>query len=272
MDFGFYGQQPVWNGQSVNVDARSFCQTLTEEEMNSLKQAQEEFTLGITKEDQLRAICMHRDINGHSMLEPFDNGLSNMAKCKICGESFRIVDSCSDEDIKDAVDNLVDILQTTKTLYVDMPIEAAKKFYTILALLKKVPGLYKVSVENFAKHENAMANWSYNRGSVANEYNMLYAGFQPGMQQNYGMPAYMGAYMGQPQAPVMGQPIPAANQGNPFGINGQPVAGYQPMMQGYAYAPQAPVAPQPQAPVAPAPAAPAADASAEVKVDTAFQA
>lgn len=268
MDFGYYNQQPIWNGQSVNVDARSFCQTLTEEEMNSLKQAQDEFTLGITKEDQLRAICMHRDINGHSMLEPSDNGLSNLAKCKICGESFRIVDSCSDEDIKNAVDNLVDILQTTKTLYVDMPSDAAKKFYTILALLKKVPGLYKVSVENFAKHENAMANWSYNRGSAVGEYNMLYAGYNPAMQQNYGMPAYMGAYMGQPQAPVMGQPMPAANQGNPFGYGQAPVAGYQPMMQGYAYQPQAPVAPQAPAPAAPA----AAPAEGEVKVDTAFQA
>ena len=267
MDYNNFYNQPIWNGQSVNVDRRSFCQTLTEEEMNSLKQSQDEFTLGITKEEQLRAICMQRDINGVSTLEPADGGLTGAAKCKICGEVFRIVDKCDDGDIKDAVDNLVDILQTTKTLYVDMPSDAAKKFYTILALLKKVPGLYKVAVENFSKHENAMVNWNFNKGSVVGEYNMLYSGYNP-MQANFGMmPPYMSAY----QQPVMGQPMAPQNQGNPFGWAGQPQQPYQPQMTGYAYnAPQAPVAPV--APVAPAPAAAPADAPAEVNVTTQFQA
>ena len=265
MDYNNFYNQPIWNGQSVNVDRRSFCQTLTEEEINSLKQSQDEFTLGITKEEQLRAICMHRDINGVSTLEPADGGLTGAAKCKICGEVFRIVDKCDDEDIKGAVDNLVDILQTTKTLYVDMPSDAAKKFYTILALLKKVPGLYKVSVENFSKHENAMVNWNFNKGSVVGEYNMLYSGYNPMMQPNFGMmPPYMSAY----QQPVMGQPMAPQNQGNPFGWAGQPQQPYQPQMTGYAYnAPQAPVAP-----AAPAPAAAPADAPAEVNVTTQFQA
>ena len=267
-NFGIYGQPGVWQGQSVNVDTRSFCQTLTEEEMKSLEQAQDEFTLGITKEDQLRAICMHRDINGHNMLD--SDPVTGQAKCKICGETFNIVDRCSDQDIEDAVKNLIDILQTTKTLYVDMPADAAKKFYTILALLKKVPGLYKVSVENFSKHENAMNNWRFGQTNAVNEYNMLYSGY-PMMQQPMVNPAYAGF---APQQPVMGYPTPQQNQGNPFGFNGTPV--YQPQVQGYAYQPMAPMAPvAPTAPVAPvAPVAPdvAAPAADTVQVDTQFQA
>lgn len=261
--FGYYGQPGLWNGQTVNVDTRSFCQTLTEEEMKSLEQAQEEFTLGISKEEQLRAICMHRDINGHNMLDA--DKITGQAKCKICGETFKIVDRCSDQDIADAVANLIDILQTTKTLYVDMPSDAAKKFYTILALLKKVPGLYKIAVENFAKHENAISNWRFGQNSAVNEYNMLYQGFNPAMPNPYAQPMYY-------QQPVMGAPVPPANAGNPFGFNGQSVAPqpYAPMMQGYQYTPAAPVAPV--APVA-APAAPVENPPAEtVSVDTAFKA
>ena len=82
----------------------------------------------------------------------------------------------------------------------------------------------------------------------------------PGFQQ----PVYGG--------PMMGQPMPMQNQGNPFGFNGQPVQPqpmYSPTVQGYQYAPAPnPVPQQPAVDVA-APTAPANDT---VKVDTAFNA
>lgn len=261
-----YQQPGVWNGQSVQVNTKSYCQTLTQEEMDSLKQSQEEFTLGITKEDQLRAICMHRDIEGHSTLEM--DGVTGLTKCKICGESFNIVDRCSDNDIKAAVENLSDILQTTKTMYYDMPVDSAKKFYTILALLKKIPGLYKLATDNFAKHENAINGWNYNGGgSIINDYNMLYNGFMPNMQMGYQQPM-MGAPM------MMGQPMPMQNQGNPFGVNGQPVMQptYAPTMQGYQYSPAPAPTTAPVQPVAADVAAPVAPAAETVQVETQFNA
>ena len=261
MMYNQYQQPGVWNGQTVQVNTKSYCQTLTQEEMDSLKQSQEEFTLGITKEDQLRAICMHRDMEGHSTLET--DGVTGLAKCKICGESFNIVDRCSDSDIQSAVDNLTDILQTTKTMYYDMPVDSAKKFYTILALLKKIPGLYKLATDNFAKHENAINGWQYSgNGSIVAEYNNLYNGFTPQMQMGYGQPM-MGF-----GAPMMGQPMPQQNMGNPFGFNGQPVQpGYAPQMQGYQYNPTVPQ--QPVADVAAPATAPAQDT---VQVETQFNA
>lgn len=279
--YGFYNQpNNFWQGQSVNVDTRSFCQTLTEDEIKALTQAQDEFTLGITKEEQLRAICMHRDLQGHSMLDTTSNILGE-AKCKICGETFNIVDSCTDQDIEDAVNNLLDVLQTTKTLYVDMPVEAARKFYTIIAMLKKVPALYKIASENFTKHENAIIGWRLGHNTPNNGYQAIYSGFFGMNPAMYGMNPGMApnpAFGGQPNPyyaanPMgYGAPIPPQNQGNPFGTNGAPVAPapYSPSIQGFQYA--APPTP-PVAPVAPV--APQAEAAAPVEtvtVDTAFKA
>ena len=145
-------------------------------------------------------------------------------KCLICGESFHFVDHCKPEDIEIAVQNLLDILQTTKTLYVDMPSDAARSFYTIIALLKKIPGLYKISVDNFSKHENAIDNaWGVQGAdNMLGGYNALAYGFgNPMMGMGFGMQQPM---MGMPQAggQVYGQPMQAGN--NPFGFNGAPVA------------------------------------------------
>ncbi len=263
----FYNASPMMAGQTVNVDTKSFCQTLTAEEMESLKQTTEEFTLGITNRDKLISICMHRDLNGKNTL--VSDPTTNEVKCLICGESFQLVDRCSEQDIQNAVDNLLDILQTTKTLYVDMPSDAARSFYTIIALIKKIPGLYKISTDNFSKHENAMNNaWGFNAGgNMLGEFNALAYGFNPMMMGGFGM----GQPMMQPQmgGQVYGQPMAAG--GNPFGYN-QPVApqvnpAYAPQMNGYAYSPAMAA---PQAPAAPAAEAPKADEN--VTVNASFQA
>ena len=275
-NFG-YAQQPnpaFVYGQPVNTNPKSFCQTLTQEQMDSLKVAQEEFTLGITKEDNLRAICMHRNIEGYSMLER--DGVTGEVKCKICGRSFHILDDIGEKDIENAVKNLIDILQTTKTLYYDMPAESATKFYPIIALIEKIPGLYKLAIDNFTKHENAVTGWNRYNTSDINNFNMLMSGFNPMMYQQpmgMGMPQQPYGFAQQPYG--YGQPIPQQNQGNPFGFNGQPVApapGYAPQVQGYQYQPAAPVAqPAPATTaVATTPAAPA-PAADPVEVSTQFQ-
>ena len=269
--FNFYGQSPLMAGQTINVDKKSFCQTLTAEDIESLKQTTEEFTLGITNREKLVAICMHRDINGNSTLVP--DSVTGEVKCLICGEQFQIVDRCSEKDIENAVKNLLDVLQTTKALYIDMPSDAARNFYTIIALIKKIPGLYKVATDNFSKHENAMNGaWSFNSGNgVLNEYAALTGSFNPymmgfGMQQPMMQPQMGGAVYGQPmQGPV--------GQQNPFGFNGAPQAApvYNPQMNGFAYTPGV-AAPQ-AAPVAPAaPAIAEAPKAEEVTVASNFQA
>ncbi len=246
-----YGS-PMMAGQTVNVDPKSFCQTLSAEEIESLKQTTEEFTLGITNREKLVAICMHRNLDGKSALSP--DPTTNEVTCLICGEKFQLLDRCSEQDIEAAVANLLDILQTTKTLYVDMPSDAARNFYTIIALIKKIPGLYKIATDNFSKHENAMNGaWTFQGANgLLNEYNALAFGYNP-MMGGFGMQQPMMGAQPQMGGAVYGQQMMPGN--NPFGY-GAPVApqapGYNPQVSGYAYTPAQ------AAPVAPA--APAADA------------
>jgi hypothetical protein len=280
MYYGF--GQPTFAGQTVNVDTKTFCQTLTKEEMDSLRATTEEFTLGITKREELIAVCMHRDQNGKSTLQP--DPTTGKVRCLICGEEFNLVDRCSEEDIQDAVNRLLDILQTTKTLYVDMPSDAARNFYKIIALIKKIVGLYKISADNFNKHENAMMNWGYNGGnSMLSDYNTIAFG-GPMMMGGYGMPQgnmywNPAAAMNPNQQPMGQQPMyynpnvvgaPMQQGNNPFGTNGTPQPAYQPTVNGYAYQPQQG---QAQQPAPQQPAQPVADnAKPEATVTSTFQA
>ena len=130
---------------------------LTEEEIKSLEKAQEEFTLGISRENQLRA-SMHRDINDRSMLD-FETGI---AKCKICGKSFNVVDSISKRDIKKAKQKLIGVLLTTKILYLDMPENIAKYSLKLVCTLEKVPLLHKIVINILCKlynHNNKPCEW-----------------------------------------------------------------------------------------------------------------
>ena len=126
-------------------------QTLTIEEIEGLKQTTEEFTIGITNREKFAAICAHIDENNCSALRPINH--NGACKCRICGKEFDIKDSLSTAEVVRITKDMIDVLQTTKLLYIDMPSDTARNFYTIIALLEKVPGLYKISRENFELHE-----------------------------------------------------------------------------------------------------------------------
>lgn len=269
-----YGYNPYQPQQPYN-DAKGYCQTLTVEEANSLRKQIEEFSLNLSSRDQLSAICMHRDpATGKSTLIP--NMADDTVTCSICGKTFTIVDGLTEADVLDAVQRLIDVIQTTKTLYLDMPTDAARHFYVVLALIEKIPGLYKIASDNFASHEAAInQGYDQNNLGIMGIYNMMngWGGFvNPMMGQPMMNPAMAGQPMG---APMMGQPYYGG--GNPFyaqqpnqmagvQMGAQPAPGYVPNMQGFSYSPnqmtqQATVA-TPQAPAAPANVPAAAPAQA----------
>lgn len=132
---------------------------LTEEQIKSLEKAQEEFTLGISREDQLRA-SIHRDINDRNMLD-LDSEIG-MAKCEICGKSFNVVENISKRDIKKATQKLIGVLLTTKILYLDMPENIAKYSLKLVRTLEKVPLLHKIIINILCKlynHNNKPCEW-----------------------------------------------------------------------------------------------------------------
>ena len=251
---------------------------LSEDEIKSLQQNTNMFTLNLTEEEMLRSRCNHRSIDGMSDTLVYDQN-TGIARCTICGYEFKPIEPNSTyENIKDSTDNIIDILQTIKLLYTDLPAQAAAEYFPVIGLIEKIPKLFEFATKNFNKHE--FEAWTYNNhnmGGIAmlqNLYNTFgsSAQFTAAPQFNGGpVPQY------NPYAANMGAPVgtPVAPGVNPFGYYGasqpqpfmnQPVypnapQGYAPQTVGYQYNPQAPVAPAaPTAPQAPqAPEAPAAD-------------
>lgn len=266
-----------------------FENILTQEQMQRLMQS-ENFVLALTEEEKLRGICNHRDFDGTKDALNIDP-ITREATCRICGYRFRPVDlDLTPEELQKDVDRIVDVLQTIKLLFLDMPHDAAKEYFQIIPLIEKIPKLFECAAKDFTKHENV--NWNYysgnNMGAMSmfqNLQSMFGGGFggfggQPNpYQQPYGGQPFAGqpnpAY-GAPVnngAPMYGAPSPT---GNPFGYPGaNPGYAPNPAVNGYTYAPQqqpmpntsAPGAQQtaPTAPQAPATKAPEATVTQNVQ-------
>ena len=232
---------------------QKFASTLTEEEIEKLTKSASKFSLGITQEERARGVCNHRSADGMTDTLIRDE-LTGKWKCKICGYTFHEVDSSTTiEEISEVIKQVIDILQTTKLMFIDMPVETAREFYQIIPLLEKIPNLFDLAAKNLAKHETFgwnVKNPNMSAYSMFQNLNNLYGGGlmmgtpmgQPYMapQQPY-MPNMAQQPMGQPyaQQPFMNQPQMSMGyqpQSNGFMYNPAPT-GYQPQTTGFAYQP-----------------------------------
>lgn len=258
---------------------------LTKEQAAELRQKGGGLSLVPTKEEVLQAICTHRDLTtGESRLVPNDDGT---VTCTICGSTFSTLE-VDQEQVKEATNVIIDILQNTKALYLDIPEQVCADYFKIIPLVAKIPQLYKVASDNFKQYEGINPVSMEGSNNLFARYNMMtgptapmYAQpmqYQPMYQQPvYQQPAYdpnMAVYNQVPQQPFYGQQAmqmtAEAPIGNPF--YGQP-------QQAPAY--QQPVAPQPQftninnaataaAPAQTAPATPTAPVKENVEVTKQF--
>ena len=276
----FY-QQPnmMYQGMQQNPQAATrFENALTADEIEQLQKKVSQFSIAITNEERLRAICNHRDKTGTKDACIEDPITGNM-RCTICGYEFKPIDPNTHiEDIKESVQVIENILQTIKLLYIDLPPEAARDYFQIIALIDKIPSLFEFAGKNFSKHEVNQWNLYGRQPGVINMFNNLMNAFgggqmmQPGMMnpqmmnQPAGMPTYgnmnMGGFGYPGTAPSMNQQMQQP-MSNGFGFVGQPQQPmeYQPQTGGFQYVPQQPTAgtptvnpnpaAQPQAPVAP---------------------
>ena len=231
---------------------------LTQEEIQRLIKKENDFSLQLTETELLRAKCNHRTADGtQDALQETPVG----CKCAICGYEFKPVDiETTPESIQEAVDTVVDIIQTVKLLYATLPNEAAAEYFPIIPLIEKLPKLFDYAVKDYIKHERPNAYMYNNKGmSTMNLFNMLCNGSGMGMgyQQPYAAPQDPNMMMGgMPQynaAPFGGYPNPAfAPQFGAAPVQGETNGfGYYPNTTAYQYNPNmmaaAPVAAQPQA-------------------------
>lgn len=281
----FMGGNMQFNAGQVQNQPK-VMNVLSAEEINQLKAQTSEFSLALTQKEALQGACNHRlpDGSGDSLV--YDD-ISGKVRCTICGYEFNpIQEDTSIEEITDAVERIVDILQTIKLLYTDLPATPAREYFQVIPLLHKVPELFKFAAKDFAKHEfNAWQYNNQNMGGMAMLQNlgMMLGASQPQMGAMPGQQPMMNPMMGQPQFggmmnPMMGQVQPqmmgnsVAPGMNPFGFAGasqaqpqQPNAGYQ-YTPGAVNAPVPPTVQQPTAPAAPTAEAPTETVAAQVNV------
>lgn len=264
--FGYPNQpQMMYNGvQPQQMPKRN--NVLTDEEIKKIQANRTQFTLTITEDEHLRAACNHRTADGMNDALEADPNDPNAVVCKVCGQKFTPIMTDSPAEYVESITNeFINLLQTIKIMFVDLPTDAARQFFDIIPLAKKTPELFSIAAKNLAKYEN-YGVYGYQgqsqsaMGLLNNFMNMMGSGNGFGFQQ--AQPIYQ-------QQPMMGA-NPAYNA---FGYPGasqfqQPMmGGYQPGTQGFQYNPQA----QPVAPTA-APAAEATPAADTTTVATNAQA
>ena len=247
-----------FNYQGMPQAVQKFNNPLTAEQIKKLQQKGAQFSLGITEEEYLRGVCNHRNLEGTSDTLIYDS-LTGEARCTICGYQFKPIEAnVSPEEIKEDVERIVDILQTIKLMYIDLPADAAKEYFQIIPLIEKIPQLFDFAAKNMTKHESY--NWQYNNRNMGaiNMFNNLQSMFAGG---GMGMPQATG-YNPQPmyQQPQGGFGYPGASTMMSNPMMNQP-AGYQPQSQaGYAFTPNPAASTAPVAPTVTAPEPPKAPA------------
>lgn len=183
----------------------------------------------VTQDDLYRSICTHR-LNGQMTLVPEDNGYW---RCTICGKRFRMFEGDA-EQVQRVVDEMINIIQTTKVLYQDLPKNFAASYYQFIPLLEKLPVLWSRSVNNWNQYNSTPAYQPTNLMYQTNGFNMLGQLTGNPVYNNVGyapQPGMVYAQQGVAQ-PMAGQPM-AQQPGvvYPQQTVAQPMMASQPMAQ-----------------------------------------
>lgn len=241
----FGGMFPQGQQYTPNRKPR-FTNPLTEEDKKSLK-TQGGFNLLVDEKDMKKAICTHKDGDQIS-LKPNEDGTFT---CWICGETFNLLDM-QKQSVEEVTNNFIDILQSIKTYYLDIPAGVVTEFFQMIPFIKKTPEIYQIALNNYHGYETPMTGPNYPNNNMFGMYDAM---ANPGYayNPNYGYQQPMG-FAPQYQPPMGYQP-PQYPQGMPMGAaptmpqNAQPVGQF-----GYVdnSAPVGSVPPQ-NAPVSPIP-------------------
>lgn len=252
---------------TVNRPVPSNSQPLTQQIVDELRADNNNFDMKVDQKDLWRAICTHKDpTTGASTLTPDGDGYY---KCSICGARFHFFDG-TPADVQNAVNTIVDMLQTAKTIYLDAPRNMTEKYYQYIILLMKFPALWQRAVECMKGYSTATPATVSTGGMYGSGFNalnnLLYTPYASNIP--YGSnPQYPMMNNQQFANPQFAQQYPMNNGYGMYQAPQQPMMdpNYNPMAYGAPVAPAPgvmPQAPQPMAnntPAAPqAPQQPAA--------------
>lgn len=145
---------PPWNRTPANV----YKNSLTDEELKNLQACKTENKMTPSKIEKIKCRCNHRDVSGVCDSLIIDE--KGFAKCKICGAEFKPISSDNDihKLLEETSKNAIDILQTIKIMYPDMPPEISDQYYGMIPLLERLPDLFEIANNNFNQKETKWRN------------------------------------------------------------------------------------------------------------------
>lgn len=205
-----YRQEQAAYGNSYQYAPQNnveWTQPLTTEEARSLRTTAPAFdVLNVSKEEMIKSHCAHRDpVRKELTLQEMGDGTF---RCALCGEEFNLVD-ISEEEAEKYVNGIIDMLQTTKTLYVDLPPATIDAYFQMIPFLKKLPKLYRMAHDTFSRAtgtssvrsaymtRNPWLTMGQAVGGVFNGMPQYGAPYDP----NYGYNQYQNPQVYEPQAP-----------------------------------------------------------------------
>lgn len=133
---------------------RLYRQILSPDQIKKLaEEAEKENTYSLAYKgiDLERAVCMHIDDNGESTL--FTTGGQYGCRCSICGKRFSLSLDKSLSDVQKTTNDMLDIIQTIKIIFTDMPRSMVQELFPILMFIEKIPSLYESAQSNFKAYE-----------------------------------------------------------------------------------------------------------------------
>lgn len=209
-----YGNMPMGGFNGVTYGQQTpikFTNPLPQDVINeNLKNGKGLPNLNITKEDFEMAICTHRNPATNQITAyPMNDG-TGRHKCSICGAEFHVIEGADPEDIKLAADNLWDIGQTAKMLWIDGSNDAIKQAFQILAIIPKIPALYTIASNTMQRYNGGFTaqNIMNNPQNAAALVNQIFGGPVAGFNMNM-----MNGLQPMPAVNMQGMMNPQMNMG-----------------------------------------------------------
>lgn len=232
-----YQQGPFPNPANYNQPYQAAHPTyqmtdpLTDEQRAILKnQYEDAFDLKVSPQEVAYAVCAHKKNNQFDIVAD-DQG---NAICRTCGAKFR-PDEVTEEYVQDATDRILNVLQTSKMLAVDLNVDVFRQYFAMIPYIQRIPKLYKAVQKSFNNYSGNFnpAQQYYGGPNVNTMFNYMMnpavpvgAGYYP--QYGYAQPNQYA----QPMTPFMNQQAQMVNPGQtPFYAQPNQYGQPQPMMQ-----------------------------------------
>lgn len=127
-------------------------QPITPELMKFLHQHNDELDLRVSDMEKVSNWCTHKEPGTNRVAVVRQGPDSDIATCRVCGETFRIITDL-EAKAKATAQDLKDIIQTIKLEYFDCPEDFLKTYSQMLSLANILPKLAARAEKNYGMYE-----------------------------------------------------------------------------------------------------------------------